>query len=122
MIRRPPISTRNYTLFPYTTLFRSSKETVLNFGATFSVELQSLDHFLWGFLPGMCDRLVQSGQCQSHLQLHFRNPHKQLLSDCFIWQSVQRMCEKYLAHLRSEERRVGKECVSPCRSRWPRVH
>src|SRR3546814_13278228 len=21
-------------------------------------------------------------------------------------------------HLRSEERRVGKECVSPCRSRW----
>src|SRR3546814_2057448 len=39
-----------------------SKETVLNFGATFSVELQSLDHFLWGFLPGMCDRLVQSGQ------------------------------------------------------------
>src|SRR3546814_11067189 len=21
--------------------------------------------------------------------------------------------------LRSEERRVGKECVSPCRSRWP---
>lgn len=47
----------------------------------------------------MCDRLVQSGQCQSHLQLHFRNPHKQLLSDCFIWQSVQRMCEKYLAHL-----------------------
>src|SRR3546814_18398457 len=39
-----------------------SKETVLNFGATFSVELQSLDHYLWGFLPGMCDRLVQSGQ------------------------------------------------------------
>src|SRR3546814_16036971 len=23
MIRRPPVSTRNYTLFPYTTLFRS---------------------------------------------------------------------------------------------------
>src|SRR3546814_14524413 len=25
MIRRPPISTRTYTLFPYTTLFRSTK-------------------------------------------------------------------------------------------------
>src|SRR3546814_11756393 len=24
--------------------------------------------------------------------------------------------------LRSEERRVGKECVSPCRSRWSRYH
>src|SRR3546814_14604065 len=23
---------------------------------------------------------------------------------------------------RSEERRVGKECVSPCRSRWPQDH
>src|SRR3546814_19355451 len=26
MIRRPPISTRNYTRFPYTTLFRSDLE------------------------------------------------------------------------------------------------
>src|SRR3546814_11481578 len=25
MLRRPPISTRTYTLFPYTTLFRSSR-------------------------------------------------------------------------------------------------
>src|SRR3546814_17169112 len=24
--------------------------------------------------------------------------------------------------IRSEERRVGKECVSTCRSRWPRYH
>src|SRR3546814_3791311 len=24
--------------------------------------------------------------------------------------------------VRSEERRVGKECVSPCRSRWYQVH
>src|SRR3546814_6158888 len=28
MIRRPPRSTRTYTLFPYTTLFRSRGETV----------------------------------------------------------------------------------------------
>src|SRR3546814_18485120 len=28
MIRRPPRSTRTYTLFPYTTLFRSIAETV----------------------------------------------------------------------------------------------
>src|SRR3546814_11877570 len=26
------------------------------------------------------------------------------------------------AETRSEERRVGKECVSPCRSRWSRYH
>src|SRR3546814_4712584 len=28
----------------------------------------------------------------------------------------------YLASLRSEERRVGKECVSTCRSRWSPYH
>src|SRR3546814_8225279 len=27
-----------------------------------------------------------------------------------------------LQHLRSEERRVGKECVSTCRSRWSPYH
>src|SRR3546814_14410616 len=27
-----------------------------------------------------------------------------------------------LAEMRSEERRVGKECVSTCRSRWSRYH
>ena len=28
----------------------------------------------------------------------------------------------YVAHKRSEERRVGKECVSTCRSRWSPYH
>src|SRR3546814_19431172 len=28
----------------------------------------------------------------------------------------------YLGYSRSEERRVGQECVSPCRSRWPPHH
>src|SRR3546814_15922564 len=28
----------------------------------------------------------------------------------------------YLGHDRSEERRVGKECVSTCRSRWSPYH
>src|SRR3546814_19684297 len=27
-----------------------------------------------------------------------------------------------IAYLRSEERRVGKECVSTCRSRWSQYH
>src|SRR3546814_12483344 len=28
----------------------------------------------------------------------------------------------HLSSLRSDERRVGKECVSPCRSRWTPYH
>src|SRR3546814_10905986 len=30
--------------------------------------------------------------------------------------------EAYWQHVRSEERRVGKECVSTCRSRWSPYH
>src|SRR3546814_9702496 len=30
--------------------------------------------------------------------------------------------QQHLGHLRSEERRVGKECVSTCRSRWSPYH
>src|SRR3546814_9244579 len=34
MVRRPPISTRTYTLFPYTTLFRSKYDIVIDGGTT----------------------------------------------------------------------------------------
>src|SRR3546814_21107870 len=36
--------------------------------------------------------------------------------------SVWLMVAHLLAAYRSEERRVGKECVSPCRSRWSQYH
>src|SRR3546814_19498753 len=36
---------------------------------------------------------------------------------------IRSFIERYLAQLtRSEERRVGKECVSTCRSRWSPEH
>src|SRR3546814_8778687 len=33
-----------------------------------------------------------------------------------------RLCADFRARRRSEERRVGKECVSTCRSRWSPYH
>src|SRR3546814_2484237 len=36
--------------------------------------------------------------------------------------SLERMQETHLDAVRSEERRVGKECVSTCRSRWSPYH
>src|SRR3546814_13315558 len=36
--------------------------------------------------------------------------------------AVSDRLERLAAHARSEERRVGKECVSTCRSRWSRMH
>src|SRR3546814_12374322 len=35
---------------------------------------------------------------------------------------IYRVIGAYVAPLRSEERRVGKECVSTCRSRWSPYH
>src|SRR3546814_2686789 len=39
-----------------------------------------------------------------------------------LGQRLHRLADMHLARLRSEERRVGKECVSTCRSRWSPYH
>src|SRR3546814_13989757 len=40
---------------------------------------------------------------------------------CYLTGNHDEMLRKF-ADLRSEERRVGKECVSTCRSRWSQYH
>src|SRR3546814_15510634 len=39
----------------------------------------------------------------------------------WLWPALGRRCPRAVA-ARSEERRVGKECVSTCRSRWSPYH
>src|SRR3546814_14605712 len=46
-------------------------------------------------------------------------------SDLSTWWSstaLRNLILREASRLRSEERRVGKECVSTCRSRWSRYH
>src|SRR3546814_11123980 len=38
------------------------------------------------------------------------------------WVSIEKRVPEYMAVFRSEERRVGKECVTTCRSRWSPYH
>ena len=38
------------------------------------------------------------------------------------WTSIITECKHYASAFRSEERRVGKECTSWCRSRWSPYH
>src|SRR3546814_12669563 len=40
----------------------------------------------------------------------------------YFARQIARWSEQYRAAQRSEERRVGKECVSTCRSRWSPYH
>src|SRR3546814_15769924 len=114
MLRRPPRSTRPDTLFPYTTLFRS-----------------------WLVLVAAprCGRRIRRLPRRRHRvgrdRFALYIPHR--------WQTAMSdMTERWTFHggrlsearsvygdgdePRSEERRVGKECVSTCRSRWVTYH
>src|SRR3546814_12438470 len=112
MRRRPPRSTRTDTLFPYTTLFRSARrigniqpneERIATSSPDFGYDalghlfIEVADYDLGAFFR---ETLRLSGAEPA------RSPRD----------------ERTLACERSEERRVGEECVSTCRSRWPPHH
>src|SRR3546814_12140512 len=112
MIRRPPRSTRTDTLFPYTTLFRShvfgGNPTVrarkAGFATTRPIALL--------LLPGPRCPLQNVTQGGSDMRADF-------------WRAIGfavGAIALVVVATRSEERRVGKECVSTCRSRWSPEH
>src|SRR3546814_13361373 len=109
MIRRPPRSTRTDTLFPYTTLFRSVQQ--LAGGG------QVLRPFFLAIVTQHSG--VDESRCGRQLRLHGQQ-----------MDLLRRACRGQLGdhetdggeRRRSEERRVGKERVSQCRSRWSLYH
>src|SRR3546814_12148914 len=105
MIRRPPKSTRTDTLFPYTTLFRSFAVLSIENPPTIAhafPNLKTWDEINRASMKDWADR-------------------RSLLSS--ILTGVGQVVARGIADpSRSEERRVGKECVSTCSSRWSRYH
>src|SRR3546814_18817148 len=63
---------------------------------------------------------AQFGQSQPLLTFLPRESGE--LLDGFRWSHLFVYRSKALLYSRSEERRVGKECVSTCRSRWSTTH
>src|SRR3546814_2045507 len=168
MIQRPPCSTRTYTLFPYTALFRSgwsgSVRTVLrmirSFGNTrlmtqtgSSIALAGPPVVgLRGIAPGReccgwktrrrtvgaCTPSPCKEGCNAFPKRRFQLPPPQGEGSggggfecgprgagtehhphpCLPLEGEGVPCSRD----RSEERRVGKECVSRCRSRWSPFH
>src|SRR3546814_17325606 len=100
MIRRPPRSTRTDTLFPYTTLFRSLelRSTAGRVGYFYTAAMRH--HDLAREVEPHAGALGAGGE---EGQEHFLPDRRRHAG-------------------RSEERRVGKECVRTCRSRWSRYH
>src|SRR3546814_14334731 len=117
MIRRPPRSTRTDTLFPYTTLVRSADAAALRLGLEpdHVVRIDAADTFTRVLVPrlqlvGVMRRAAEQRH-QAGLEFEARPG--------FVEQVVTHRIRLVLS---SEERRVGKECVSTCRSRWSPYH
>src|SRR3546814_11621577 len=107
MIRRPPRSTRTDTLFPYTTRFRSDaakfvKKALVGTG---SAEKPQVAMMVGRLLPGIVPAGPDAADALAVAICHAHHG-----GTTRRWHEL----------VRSEERRVGNECVSPCRSRrWP---
>src|SRR3546814_13818270 len=112
MIRRPPKSTRTDTLFPYTTLFRSARarRQATGLGAVHAAVLadQPFEVTGVGFMLG--EEHQGPGVCAEVLRV--------VVSAEVVTDIVAQLVPFRAGDLagRSEERRVGKECVSTCRS------
>src|SRR3546814_19452480 len=111
MIRRPPRPTRPDTRLPYTTLFRSK------IGARTLAE--DIAHVA-AIRRALGDRgavRVDVNMAWSELQAA-RGMAALADAGCELVEQPVATA----GALRSEERRVGKECVSTCRSRWSPIH
>src|SRR3546814_15401621 len=128
MLRPPPISTRTDTLFPYTTLFRSVHVPIaglallpLLLGTPIllgPIQIALLEMII----DPVCALVFEAEQEEENLmQRPPRAPQERLFNLPLVASSVFQG-GLALAVLRSEERRVGQECVSTCRSRWSPYH
>src|SRR3546814_12850266 len=117
MIRRPPRSTRTDTLFPYTTLFRSPPDDAGRSAMTAC--------FVY-ITASNAEEARRIGRSLVEARLAAcANVHERITS-IYWWEgAVQEGEEAVLVaktRERSEELRVGKECVSTGRSRWAPGH
>src|SRR3546814_18416059 len=128
MIRRPPRSTRTDTLFPYTTLCRSARGRRSQARRTAARARR----------PASADRSLSRPRCAAKLPDPAGAVRRNTMSCCATHDEVMKqtllidpVCGMQVdpadgklvnEHARSEERRVGEECGSTCRSRWSTVH
>src|SRR3546814_13898645 len=135
MIRRPQRSTRTDTLFPYTTLFRSHDPAVvfdnparfpgrMGEPGWFEGEGQKIEtqagRFMWetNFIADVLNFRLEGWEKRGGRSSNMRFA----LADGVIHLHTSEMAVGTYKKGRSEERRVGKECVSTCRYRWSPYH
>src|SRR3546814_14885526 len=127
MIRRPPRSTRTDTLFPYTTLFRSQireqEEKEREEQARRDREASELAEREAAERQAEADRLAAEQEAAAEAERAQREAEEARLAALQDRKShyASRILVGHIdddvldAGMRSEERSVGKECVSTCR-------
>src|SRR3546814_16077962 len=128
MLRRPPISTRTDTLFPYTTLFRSPGDALVWLGGTLhGAGANVSDAPRRGIIVSYCLGWLKPFELQwlvypPEVARHFDPDLAALVGYAQhrpnLGNVVGRFPSFLLASARSGERRVGKGGVSTCISRW----
>src|SRR3546814_14290905 len=124
MIRRPPRSTRTDTLFPYTTLFRSpdwstkssinfNNATSSNYGCATNSNLAAMVADPNDLIKGATDTRNDTAAATRPVRTYREKTQTGASGTLKAADTTSG---------RSEERRVGKECVSTCRSRWSPYH
>src|SRR3546814_12891837 len=137
MIRRPPSSTRTDTPFPYTTPFRSKRPST-HYGKTPEPETPYQKAVqIWDDRIGSARVQAKNWRLAAFGSLLLAGG----FAGALVWQSARGTIVPWVVQVdqlgqaqavepavadyrptRSEERRVGKECVSTCRSRWSPDH
>src|SRR3546814_18547294 len=112
MIRRPPRSTRTDTLFPYTTLFRSTLHEWLTMRRVTAADANRyFSRILRDVRDGETVTVTSRGVEVAMIVPIGKAPS-----------GIREQAKPALLARRSAERRVGQECVSTCRSRWSPSH
>src|SRR3546814_14735434 len=114
MIRRPPRSTRTDTLFPYPPVFRSLVVSDYCRGA---IRLSALQQARVVYV--MTHDSIGLGEDGPTHQPIEHVMRLRMIPNLDVYRPADAV---ETAECRSEERRVGKECVSTCRSRWSPYH
>ena len=82
-----------------------------------SEKLNRCRQFLFVNAPLLAARQVSVEDKGLSLALHYRQSENPVATLAWLHELMRPVSEN-----RSEERRVGKECVQPCRSRWSPYH
>src|SRR3546814_18387604 len=127
MIRRPPRSTRTDTLFPTrrsADLRISRRARIAQAVAHIKLKMGDTGNH---YRPSREAEVLRQAMERNHgpdggplTDETIARLMREIMSVCLSLESPLTIA--YLGPERSEERRVGKECVSPCRSRWSPYH